>query len=62
MSREYQLNLSTEEISLILSALGEKPFKEVYQLIGKINAQVNEQYSAEDSNDINESSNHPNEQ
>ena len=34
------LNLTLDEINLILKALSDRPFREVYELIGKINAQA----------------------
>jgi hypothetical protein len=41
--KKIRLELSLEEVNLILQSLGEFPFKEVYELIGKINAQANQQ-------------------
>jgi|GEM_PF-4228493 len=38
--KEYQLKLTSEEVKLILDALFEKPFKDVFDLIGKINEQL----------------------
>lgn len=38
-----QLDLSFEEINIILKALGNLPFNEVYDLIGKIHDQANNQ-------------------
>ena len=38
-----KLQVNLKEINLILQALGKRPFEEVYELIGKINQQVNEQ-------------------
>lgn len=38
--KEYQLNLSAEEIKLVLDLLFERPFKDVFDLIGKINEQI----------------------
>lgn len=35
-----QLHLSLEEVNLIVKALGDRPFHEVFELIGKINAQA----------------------
>ena len=40
---EVILKFSIEDINIILDALSEKPFKEVYDVIGKINFQTNEQ-------------------
>jgi len=39
-NQEIPLKLTLEEINLVLKALGDRPFKEVYQLIGKINSQA----------------------
>ena len=39
--QELILKLTTEDINIIFKALGERPFKEVYELMGKINEQVN---------------------
>lgn len=36
---EVQLNLSLEEVNLILAALADRPFREVFELIGKIHEQ-----------------------
>lgn len=36
-------HLTIEEANLIFKALGEMPFKEVYELIGKLNEQANTQ-------------------
>jgi hypothetical protein len=38
-----QLTISLEEANLILDALGQQPFRSVYELIGKIQQQANEQ-------------------
>lgn len=40
---ELTLHLSLDEIQVVFKALGFQPFHEVYEIIGKINAQVNEQ-------------------
>ncbi|NJL14413.1 MAG: hypothetical protein HC913_16325 [Microscillaceae bacterium] len=37
--------VSLEEANLIFKALGRMPFAEVYELIGKLNAQANTQLS-----------------
>lgn len=42
----YNLLLTTNEINLIFKALGERPFQEVFELIGKINEQVNAQINS----------------
>lgn len=41
--KNIQLDLSFEEINIILKALGNLPFNEVYDLIGKIHDQANNQ-------------------
>ena len=38
--KEYQLKLTPDEIKLILDVLFEKPFKDVFDLIGNINEQI----------------------
>lgn len=38
-----QLQLQVEDVNMIFKALGRLPFQEVYELIGKINSQVNAQ-------------------
>jgi hypothetical protein len=40
------LNLTIEEVSLLFKGLGKLPFEEVYELIGSINSQVNQQVKA----------------
>jgi hypothetical protein len=40
---EIQLTLTLEEIEILFKALGDQPFKTVFELIGKINEQVVEQ-------------------
>jgi hypothetical protein len=42
----YNLLLTTNEINLIFKALGERPFQEVFELMGKINEQVNAQINS----------------
>jgi hypothetical protein len=44
---ELNLKISLEEANLILKALGNLPFSQVYELIGKINEQANEQLKKE---------------
>jgi hypothetical protein len=41
------LNLSIEEVNLILESLGELPFRRVFQLIGRIQAAARAQIPAE---------------
>lgn len=40
---EVTLKLSLEEVNYVLSVLSEKPYKEVFPLIGKIQEQGNQQ-------------------
>ncbi|WCL82428.1 hypothetical protein PPO43_04860 [Saprospira sp. CCB-QB6] len=42
------LQLDMQEINKILQALGQRPFNEVYELIGKIHEQANAQMHAEE--------------
>lgn len=42
-NKHIQLDLNFEEINVILKALGNLPFNEVYDLIGKIHEQANSQ-------------------
>ncbi|WP_419241638.1 hypothetical protein [Cardinium endosymbiont of Nabis limbatus] len=37
------LRLDIEEVNIIIKALSERPFREVYELIGKIHTQSNAQ-------------------
>lgn len=46
MDKEISLQLSTEEINLILEGLGTLPFVKVYGLIGKIQQQAAQQLQA----------------
>lgn len=39
--KEVPLLLTIDEINVIFKALGDRPFKEVYELFGKLNNQVN---------------------
>lgn len=41
--KPIHLELSFEEINLLLKSLGQLPFNEVYDLIGKIHEQANMQ-------------------
>lgn len=45
-----QLTLTLTEANLILDALGEKPFRDVFELIGKIQQQANEQLQSSEEN------------
>ena len=42
--QEIKLELSFEEVNLILKGLGYLPFKDVFELVGKIHEQANEQF------------------
>ena len=44
--QKVNLNLTIEEVSLLFKGLGKLPFEEVYELIGNINSQVNQQVKA----------------
>ncbi len=44
--QKVSLHLSIEEVSLLFKGLGKLPFEEVYELIGNINSQVNQQVKA----------------
>ena len=46
--QELNLRLTIQEIQYIFKALGFQPFHEVYELIGKINEQVNLQLQDSD--------------
>ena len=43
---ELQLSLTLEESRLILEALVERPFKQVFEVIGKLNHQAQQFYSS----------------
>ncbi len=43
---EITLKVTVDEANLILDALGNMPFKQVYTLVGKIQNQANEQLQA----------------
>ncbi len=45
---DITLQLTVEETNLILDALGQKPFVEVYNLISKVQTQASQQLQAED--------------
>lgn len=40
---KISLNLDLDEVNVIIKALSERPFREVYELVGKIHAQSNTQ-------------------
>ena len=52
MKKEITLHLTIEEINIIFNALGERPFREVFELVGKINEQSNEQLKEIEQNDL----------
>lgn len=41
--KEVTISLTLDELNLIFKALGNEPFREVYELIGKLNEQTNAQ-------------------
>lgn len=41
--KNIHLDLSFEEVNIVLKALGHLPFNEVFELIGKIHEQANAQ-------------------
>jgi hypothetical protein len=42
-NKEISLKLTIEEVKIIMNSLAKLPFENVYELIGKINNQANEQ-------------------
>ena len=44
--QELNLTLTLEEVNFVIRALSERSFKDVYELIGKINMQANSQLMA----------------
>ena len=44
--KEIDIKLTTEEINIIMEALGNLPFVKVYQIIGKIQEQAGAQLQA----------------
>ncbi len=48
-NKELQIVLTFEEVNLVLKALGNLPFKDVFDIIGKIHDQANEQMQADKS-------------
>ena len=42
------LSLDLDEVNLVLKALSEQPFKSVFEIIGKINDQANQQLAEEE--------------
>lgn len=45
---EIVLKLSVDEVNQVLFALSDKPYKDVFQLIGKIQEQANTQILSKD--------------
>jgi hypothetical protein len=45
--QELKLTLTLEEVNFVIRALSERSFKDVYELIGKINMQANSQLMAQ---------------
>lgn len=43
MTTTIELRLDINEVNVIIKALSERPFREVYELLGKIHAQSNAQ-------------------
>lgn len=48
--QEIQINLTLPEVNQILEALGQKPYAEVYQLVGKIQQQAEAQIGFRENN------------
>ena len=48
MPDEVHLELTVAELNSVLSALGQRPFAEVYELIGRIQLQARQQVATED--------------
>ena len=44
---QLKFSITLDEANKIFKALGKEPFNEVYELIGKLNEQANEQLSKE---------------
>ncbi|CAN5124828.1 hypothetical protein BH09BAC1_BH09BAC1_10970 [soil metagenome] len=44
--QKINLHLTIEDVSLIFKGLGKLPFEEVFEVIGSINSQVNQQVKA----------------
>ncbi len=45
---KINLHLDINEVNLIIKALSERPFREVYELMGRIHAQSNTQLSSQE--------------
>jgi len=52
MENKIKLNITLSDGKIIFKALSEMPFKLVYELIGKINQQVNQQKTGNDNSEI----------
>ena len=53
-NKEVVFKLTIQEANLIFKSLGKLPFEEVYELIGKLNTQANQQLQPdEDYSEIN---------
>lgn len=50
--KEIQLQLTVDEINLILEGLGNMPFKQVFQLIGRIQEQAGKQLEASNGREL----------
>lgn len=48
--QDIQLTLTVDETNVILAALGEQSYKQVFQLVAKIQQQANEQLQAQPQN------------
>jgi hypothetical protein len=46
--KKIPLLLTIKEINVLFKALGDRPFKEVYELFGKMNTQVNDYLAKEE--------------
>jgi len=46
--KELDFKISLAEANLIFKALGKMPFEDVYELIGKLNKQANQQLKGEE--------------
>ena len=46
-SKEISIVLTVKELQIVFKALGFQPFHEVYEIIGKIHEQTNQQMNAD---------------
>ncbi|WP_184891146.1 hypothetical protein [Candidatus Cardinium hertigii] len=51
-NKTIDLRLDITEINIIIKALSERPFREVYELIGKIHAQSSPQLKQKELDDL----------